>query len=113
MRFSPALVILFSSSMAFAEVGALGPHGMQGNKISDPDHWMAIVGDSGVTGAASSVEIEPTLANLLGHLTSFLTETAVATEIPPLTEFPAPERFRLQKVEPLTRVPYSRGEFKD
>ena len=36
--------------------------------LSDPNHWLAIVGDSGVTGAASSPDIEPTLPNLTGQI---------------------------------------------
>lgn len=90
----------------------LGPHGVSTNKISNPDNWIAIVGDSGVTGAASSKSIEPTVANLFAHILSFLTRATVKTEVPPLEEFPAPERFHLTKIEPLTRVPYSRAEFK-
>ncbi|MGZ3722886.1 MAG: SGNH/GDSL hydrolase family protein, partial [Bdellovibrionales bacterium] len=102
----------FSCAQAFGEVGILGPHGMHGNKLSNPDRWMAIVGDSGVTGAASSVNIEPTVSSLIGHLASFVTQTRVQTELPLLAEFPNPGHFHLEKIEPLTRVPYSRAEFK-
>jgi hypothetical protein len=106
------LFILFSYASVHAEVGRLGPHGMQGSKITNPDHWLAIVGDSGVTGAASSNQIEPTLSNLLGHFYSFLTEPRVQSEVPRLEEFPEPEHFHIGSIEPMTRVPYSRAEFK-
>ncbi len=37
--------------------------------LSNPDHWLAIVGDSGVTGAASAPDLEPTVSSLIDHLT--------------------------------------------
>jgi hypothetical protein len=106
---------LFFLFLAVAEAqsfGRLGPHGLYGNQLANADDWIAVVGDSGVTGAASSADIEPTVGNLLGHLMGFLTEARDGTHLPPLSEFPNPEKFGITKIEPLTRVPYSRAEYK-
>jgi hypothetical protein len=109
--FAHLIALLISSANVSADVGRLGPHGLQGSKLTNPDRWMAIVGDSGVTGAASSVNIEPTIANLLGLMVNFATEPRVQSEVPKLSEFPAPEKFQLSQIDPLTRVPYSTAEF--
>lgn len=79
--------------------GRLGPNGMFGNTLSNPDRWLAIVGDSGVTGAASAPDLEPTFPKLMALLLNFLTDARVP-------------RYSLEHVEPLTRVPYSRAEYK-
>jgi lysophospholipase L1-like esterase len=76
--------------------GQLGPHGMHANKLFNPQNWIAIVGDSGVTGAASRPDIEPTLMNLAGHMMGFIKNT----------------KDRVSALEPLTRVPYSRAEYR-
>jgi hypothetical protein len=92
-----AFVFIVNSRAQIA--GPLGPNGMFGDKLSDPDRWMAIVGDSGTTGAASAPDIEPTLPKLLGLLFDFFTDARV-------------RRYSLGRVEPLTRVLYSRAEYK-
>ena len=111
MRLSIAITILFVCMRVSAEVGRLGPHGAQGDKLTDSDHWMAVIGDSGATGAASSVHIEPTMRNLIDHLVSFITRERVLSEIPVRSDYPDPAHFHLDAVEPVTRVLYSRAEY--
>lgn len=79
--------------------------------LKNPSHWMAIVGDSGVTGAASDLRIEPNAWNLFGHVLTFALNSRMTANVPPLEDFPNPERFGIDRVEPLTRVLYSPREF--
>jgi len=74
---------------------------------------MAIVGDSGTTGAASSPNLEPMFGNIWDHFWSAVRNPRVQTELPLLAEFPASERWHFDSVQPLTRVPYSRQEYED
>ncbi len=75
----------------------LGPFGTNANRIKDVNKWIAVVGDSVTTGAATGEGIEatiPSLKNLFG-------------------DFFASQRFTAAKVvkEAPTRVFYSRAEF--
>ena len=82
------------------------------NRVNNPDHWMAIVGDSGVTGAASERAIEPNLLSLFERAMEFVLSSQRRSQLPPLSDFPDPARFHLSLVEPMTRVLYSKEEFK-
>jgi hypothetical protein len=92
MKMLAVLVFLFMSSAHAQIAGQLGPNGMFGSTLSNPDNWLAVVGDSGVTGAASAPDIEPTMPKLLKLFFDFLTDAHVP-------------RYSLAHVEPLTRVP--------
>lgn len=80
-------------------------------EISDPNNWMAIMGDSGATGAASSENLHGTILNLLATALELVTETKMTSDAPPLADFPSPKRFHLSGIEPMSRVFYSRSEF--
>lgn len=76
-----------------------------------PDNWMAIVGDSGVTGAASGANIEATADNLWTQFWQALTQPRHNPQPPPPAVFKAqaPD-FAMDTVPPLTRVPYASSE---
>jgi lysophospholipase L1-like esterase len=70
----------------FAGIWGVGP-GLRGEidtpLVGNPDHWLAIVGDSGVTGAASSPDLDPRIESLLAEILRLKSESA--EESPPLT----------------------------
>jgi hypothetical protein len=81
------------------------------NELSNPDNWMAVVGDSGTTGAASSTDIEPNAISLLDLGIKFILHADMTPNPPPpLSDFPYPTRFGMNDVEPATRVIYSREQ---
>src|SRR6185312_15691158 len=75
---------------------ACGAHAQVNRTLIHPDHWLAIVGDSGVTGAASNPNLAPTFPKLFSLLYNFVTEEP----------WPA-------SPDPLTRVFYSHREYED
>lgn len=76
--------------------GQLGANGLQGNRLGNSENWLAIVGDSGVTGAASRSDIQPTISNLMGHMLDFISESRLVTPMP----------------DAMTSVPYSKNEYR-
>ena len=62
-----------TGSTAHAQVDWLPGLRPQGPKtsprqIKDPEHWMAVVGDSGATGAASDPRLSANVLTLLGRM---------------------------------------------
>lgn len=79
--------------------------------LTNPDHWMAILGDSGSTGAASDVNLKPNLFSILGAVADIASQTGLEHTPPPLSNFPNPERFKIDRVDPMNRVVYSYDEY--
>ncbi len=92
-----SVLALTSFPVAGQGVGRLAPFGMHGAQLHDPENWIAVVGDSGTTGAASAPALEPTLAKLFEHFKTFFTEPHLRSSFP--------------VKEPMTRVFYSRHEY--
>ncbi len=106
-----SLILLCSLYIWALGSGRLGPYGLFGNQLANKDHWLAIVGDSGVTGAASSSALEAKAETLLSLFLHTVNGTPHAAQLPLLQDFPTPQRFGIEQIEPLTRVPYSRKEY--
>jgi GDSL-like Lipase/Acylhydrolase len=109
------------SSYSFADqigsaIQSLVPQGLMpgqppASQLTDPAHWMAIVGDSSVTGAASSFNVEPNALSLLSLGIRFILHAEMEPyPPPPLSDFPNSERFHMTSTEPETRVIYSHAE---
>lgn len=112
MRLSVLLLFVLSSStwaQGFFEPLPYRPKPVV-NQLSNSNHWMAIVGDSGATGAASNKDMQPNIFSLLKWGLFFGYQGKLYTEVPPLSDFPHPERFNLSSIEPMTRVLYSQSE---
>lgn len=88
----------FGIFQAVHAVTPLEPIGLQGRVLTDTDHWLALVGDSGITGAASATDINATVENLWGHVSQIHRPIAELRQMPKV-------------VDPLTRVLYSKNEF--
>lgn len=113
-RWVTILGLVLPSPFALAQgLFDLNPHQnpQDPSEISRPAHWMAIVGDSGTTGAASNLNLEPTAWNLLGHGLSFFWNSRMTTTLPELSDYPHPERFGMASIQPMTRVLYSSREY--
>ena len=80
--------------------------------ISDQEPWVGLVGDSGITGAASSSDIQPNWLNLLSLVSSFALESKMTVQIAHASRVPHAGQFGLYgDLEPLVRVVYSMEEF--
>ena len=84
-------------------------------KVTPPDkneYWMAIVGDSSVTGAATHPSLAATLLNLMGHLAQFMTDQEVKGLPLDFDFHPYPNEFNITNpLQPQTRITYSKREF--
>lgn len=89
------------------EKGGRVSHGPIRASSPSDTNWMAIVGDSGTTGALASPRFRPTLASLGDYL---LDDDAAR---PRLEEIPNPEKFRIHSLEPMNRVYYTEEEEKE
>jgi|GEM_PF-5518694 len=105
---------LYAASAAAVAQGLfdLAPHRpvRPASILKNPDHWMAVIGDSGSTGAASNPDLVATATNLLGHALSFGWNSRMTATLPDLANYPNPQRFGIKTVEPMTRVLYSAAE---
>lgn len=68
-------------------------------KLVDPDHWVGVIGDSGVTGAASSPFLSANVFTLLNQVRWFVYNDDRLTG------------YRPPGAEPASRVVYSQAEF--
>ncbi len=84
-------------------------------QVSTPkpeEFWIAIVGDSSVTGAATHPTLAATMANLLGHMSSAMASTGLEGLPLNIKEYPYPHEFNI--TEPIarqTRITYSKREY--
>lgn len=75
-------------------------------KISNPDQWMAIVGDSGATGAVASPRLKPKLEDLGKFIFDDSQSDARKEDIPSAEKYKITE----DRPAPLSRVLYSNQE---
>ncbi len=103
-----ALLLNFAAAQTFEQ---LGPFGTKDRKLMNPNHWMAVVGDSGVTGVVTATDIEATVPSLMHLFGDFFSTRRWTPRVALASELPAASRFGIEKIEPLTRIFYSSGEF--
>jgi len=80
-------------------------------KLTNPDNWMVIIGDSGSTGASADPDLQPTLSSMWKKLNQVGGDSLMKHTVPPLSNIPNPARFNIDKMEAMTRVIYSMDEF--
>lgn len=84
--------------------------------ISDQEPWVGLIGDSGITGAATSLDLDPNFWSLGKLIANFLGESrrtvqiADPARVPGLADFGIADQERLS---PLVRVVYSQAEFQE
>ncbi len=108
-----AMLVIFSFNLsAMAQYEPVRPVGSPPIYISNPDHWMAIVGDSAATGAVSSPKLKPKLSNLLPKALRVL--TIGGDVVPRLKYIPNPEKYNLSSpLERVSRPTYSAADYLD
>jgi lysophospholipase L1-like esterase len=80
--------------------------------IPADEKWIALVGDSAITGAVTSPEIFATAPNLLSKIIGFALQSERTDILAAYEDYIEPDFFNIQNpVEPLTRVVYSTKEF--
>lgn len=83
--------------------------------ISDREPWVGLIGDSGITGAATSLELQPNFWSLGSLIASFLGESRRTVQIADPARVPDRQRdFGIHdegRLSPLVRVVYSQEEF--
>lgn len=82
--------------------------------ISDQEPWVGLIGDSGITGAATSLDLQPNFWSLGSLIASFLGESRRTVQIADPARVPGLSGFGISdqgRLSPLVRVVYSQDEF--
>lgn len=66
--------------------------------IENKDNWMAIVGDSGSTGAVASPRLKPTLEKIGNYVLN------ADKSDPKIEDIPSPQNYGIDKLDPMSRI---------
>jgi hypothetical protein len=111
--------MLFALLLSLAHADFLEPHPrtlraqtQAAVRPAPGDNWMAVVGDSSSTGAASHPSFVPSFASLLNKAREYVMESRMTDLAPRFADYPSPEEFGItDPVAPATRVVYSQHEW--
>lgn len=84
--------------------------------ISDQEPWVGLIGDSGITGAATSIDLDPNFWSLGRLIGNFLWESRRTVQIADPARVPGLQDFGIadqERLSPLVRVVYSKAEFQE
>lgn len=83
--------------------------------ISSREPWVGIIGDSGITGAATGLDLQPNAWSLGALIAQFLGESRRTVQLADPSRVPGIQRFGIndeKRLSPLVRVVYSQDEFR-
>lgn len=115
--------VLFGPTSAFAEINHQPPTHLNNKTraileqrirdgISADEPWLGLVGDSSITGAATSLDLQPSWFTLAGVVLEFLGESIPESQQADIRRIPFANTFVLNgRMDPAVRVLYSQKEF--
>ena len=116
MKLIPILTLLFFAlRVGVDRVVFTGPPTIPKPAILDDDNWLAIVGDSSVTGAAAHPDFTASWTGLLRHTFNLVFWSDLRQHLSPrIEDYTSPESFHITPpISRLTRVLYSHADRED
>lgn len=80
-------------------------------RVVKEDRWLAVLGDSSVTGAAAHPALQANFWSLFGDAVGLITQDRESQTLPPhISHYIAPEHYRITQPDPPTRLFYTQRD---